>query len=153
MPFQGIATPSVDAFDSPLVAVPVDREAIAQISALPFVHELDEAHAMEHSLEVHIPFLQAVLNNFALVPLVVGDASPEDVAAVLEALWGETLLVVSSDLSHYKDYDTARKMDALTGRAIASLGVGMGFPKPGPVAAAPFAACWRWPAAEACGRP
>ena len=125
VPFQGVATPSVDAFDSPLGAVRVDRKAIAQISALPFVHELDEAHAMEHSLEVHIPFLQAVLDNFALVPLVVGDASPEDVAAVLEALWGgpETLLVVSSDLSHYKDYDTARKMDALTGRAIASLAV------------------------------
>ena len=125
VPFQGIATPSVDAFDSPLGAVPMDRAAIAQISALPFVHEMDEAHAMEHSLEVHIPFLQSVLDDFGLVPLVVGYASPEDVATVLEALWGgpETLLVVSSDLSHYKDYHTAQKMDALTGRAIASLDV------------------------------
>ena len=123
--FKGIAVPSVEAFDSPLGTVPLDRGALAQISALPCVVEMDEAHAMEHSLEVHIPFLQTVLEHFTLVPLVVGDAAPGDVAQVLNALWGgpETVLVISSDLSHYKDYDTAQKMDAETGRAIAGLAV------------------------------
>jgi AmmeMemoRadiSam system protein B/AmmeMemoRadiSam system protein A len=123
--FKGIAVPSVQAFDSPLGTVPLDRDGIKQISTFPFVHEMDEAHAMEHSLEVHIPFLQTVLEHFTLVPLVVGDAAPGEVAQVLNALWGgpETLLVISSDLSHYKDYDTAQKMDTETGRAIAGLAV------------------------------
>ena len=78
---------------------------------------------MEHSLEVHLPFLQTVLDEFALVPLVVGDATPEEVAAALEASWGgpETLVVISSDLSHYKDYASAQKIDAETGKAIVAL--------------------------------
>ena len=83
--------------------------------ALPQVREWDAPHAHEHSLEVHLPFLQAILPRFSLVPLVAGDASPEEVAEVLERLWGgpETLIVVSSDLSHYLDYATARKIDAI----------------------------------------
>jgi AmmeMemoRadiSam system protein B len=87
------------------------------------VQQFDQAHQMEHSLEVHLPFLQEVLGNFALLPLVVGDASPEDVATVLRAVWGgeETLIVVSSDLSHYHDYATAQRMDRATSSAIEQL--------------------------------
>lgn len=123
VPLRGIAIPSVDAFATPLGNVPLDREALARVAALPFVHVMDEAHAMEHSLEVHLPFLQSVLDEFTLVPLVVGDATPQEVAAALEALWGgaETLVVISSDLSHYKDYASAQKLDAETGKAIAAL--------------------------------
>ena len=125
VPFRGVAVPSVGAYASPLGDVPLDRDAIGRILALPFVHEMDEAHATEHSLEVHVPFLQEVLGGFTLVPLVVGDASPGEVAAVLDALWGgpETLLVVSSDLSHYENYETAQRMDAETARAITTLAV------------------------------
>jgi MEMO1 family protein len=101
----------------------VDRAAVAEIEKLPQVHRLDEAHRQEHSLEVHLPFLQAILADFTLVPLVVGDASAADVAEVLDRLWGgpETLIVISSDLSHYHDYETARRMDSRTSRAIEHL--------------------------------
>jgi AmmeMemoRadiSam system protein B len=90
---------------------------------LPQVVERDDAHSDEHSLEVQLPFLQQVLESFELVPLAAGDASPQDVAEVLEAAWGgpETLIVVSTDLSHYHDYETARRLDAATSRAIESL--------------------------------
>jgi AmmeMemoRadiSam system protein B len=90
---------------------------------LPQVHVLDDAHREEHSLEVQLPFLQTVLNDFKLVPLVVGDADHEQVAEVLEILWGgdETLIVISSDLSHYHDYKTAQSLDAATSRAIEQL--------------------------------
>jgi hypothetical protein len=117
---RGIAAPTVDAFETPLGCVPVDRDALAAIADLPFVIAADAPHAPEHSLEVEIPFLQALLPNFAVVPLVIGDAAPRDVAEVLRRLWGgpETLIVVSSDLSHYHDYDTARRLDAATAAAI-----------------------------------
>ena len=119
----GAAIPSVDAFASPLGSVPLDTEALARLRALPFVEVSDRAHALEHSLEVHVPFLQAVLGDFSLVPIVVGDASPGEAAALLEALWGgpETLIVVSSDLSHYHPYDVARQCDRDTAGAILDL--------------------------------
>jgi MEMO1 family protein len=93
------------------------------VLALPQVQILDEAHAREHSLEVHLPFLQEVLGDFTLIPLVVGTAAPEDVSAVLNVLWGgpETLIVIGSDLSHYYDYTTARRLDQATSRAIEAL--------------------------------
>ncbi|OGI45847.1 MAG: AmmeMemoRadiSam system protein B [Candidatus Muproteobacteria bacterium RBG_16_65_34] len=121
--FGGLALSSADYFETPLGRVPVDREAVAQLSDLPQVQVLDSAHAREHSLEVHLPFLQEVLGAFTLVPLVVGDATPEEVSEVLERLWGgpETLIVISSDLSHYHDYATAREMDRATSRAIERL--------------------------------
>jgi AmmeMemoRadiSam system protein B len=121
--FAGIAVTGMSAFATPLGSVPVDREAIAQVLQLPGVELLEKAHAREHSLEVHLPFLQEVLGEFNLVPLVVGDAAPEQVGAVLDALWGgpETLLVISSDLSHYHDYETARRLDAATSKAIEEL--------------------------------
>ena len=121
--FSGIAVSSVDAFATPLGRIPVDKAAVDQIRDLPNVGYLEQAHAQEHSLEVQLPFLQEVLGDFSLVPLVVGDASAEEVGAVLEALWGgpETLIVISSDLSHYHDYRTAQQMDAATSQAIATL--------------------------------
>jgi len=118
--FRGLAVSSATAFTTPLGDINLDRAAITQISNLPGVIELDQAHAQEHSLEVHLPFLQVVLDDFGLVPVVVGDAAPQAVADVLAALWGgpETLIVISTDLSHYHDYETARAMDAATAQAI-----------------------------------
>ena len=100
--------------------VALDTEAIARLRALPMVGELDAAYQREHALEVHVPFLQHVLGEFRLVPIVAGDAPPEAVAAVFDALWGgpETLIVVSTDLSHYLDYAACRRLDQSTAEAI-----------------------------------
>jgi AmmeMemoRadiSam system protein B len=118
VPVRGLAAPgaAISAFATPLGSVPLDREALGAVLKLPQVVASDEAHAQEHSLEVHLPFLQQVLSDFKLVPLAVGDATPAEVAEVLETLWGgpETLIVVSSDLSHYHDYATARRVDRNT---------------------------------------
>lgn len=124
--FPGLAVSSAEYFETPLGHVPLDRRAIAGLLRLRGVVTLDAAHAQEHSLEVQLPFLQTVLDDFALVPVVVGDASPELVAAAMEILWGgpETLMVVSSDLSHYHDYERARRMDLETSRAIERLDLG-----------------------------
>lgn len=125
VPLLGCACSTAQYFATPLGNIPLDRKIINDIITLPFVQELDEAHALEHSLEVHLPFLQEVLSEFSLVPIVVGDTSPTDVAELLERVWGgpETLIVVSSDLSHYHDYDTAKQMDAFTCQAIEELNV------------------------------
>src|SRR5262249_13121339 len=103
-----------------LGVVPIDREAVRSLASLPQITEHREAHAREHSLEVHLPFLQSVLGIFAVVPLVVGRARPEEVADVLDHLWGgdETLLVISSDLSHYLNYEHAQATDRETARTI-----------------------------------
>lgn len=121
--FDGLALSSATAFATPLGEIPLDTAATAQLFTLPQIRILDEAHRAEHSLEVQLPFLQEVLGDFTLIPLVVGDAAPEEVSEVIEALWGgdETLIVISSDLSHYHDYATARRLDAATSRAIESL--------------------------------
>lgn len=123
VPFYGLAMSSADYFETPLGRVPLDREAMDTLRGLPAVQVLDDAHAMEHSLEVHLPFLQEVLDDFHLVPLVVGDVSPREVAAVLETLWDgeETRIVISSDLSHYHDYETAHRLDRATSQAIEAL--------------------------------
>jgi AmmeMemoRadiSam system protein B len=121
--FQGLAASSAAVFESPLGPVPVDEEALARIRALPQVTTRDAAHRDEHSLEVHLPFLQVALGDFKLVPLVVGDATAEEVGGVLNELWGgaETCIVISSDLSHYHDYQAAQQIDRETARAIESL--------------------------------
>lgn len=113
---NGMAFPSVDGFSVPCGEVRLDRAAIDAALALPGTCVSDAAHAQEHCLEVHLPFLQAVLGEFDLVPIVVGRCAASDVARVLEALWGgeETLIVVSSDLSHYHSYADARAIDAHT---------------------------------------
>ena len=117
---RGLAAPEADAFETPLGRIAIDRAALDRVLALPQVAASDAPHAREHSLEVHLPFLQVLLGDFALVPLVAGDASGGEVAQVLAALWGgpETLVLVSTDLSHYHDYATARRIDAATTRAI-----------------------------------
>jgi hypothetical protein len=123
VPVRGLALPSAGAFATPLGTVSVDREAAAAARALPQVCESDAAHAFEHSLEVHLPFLQSVLEDFRIVPFAVGDATPDEVAEVVGLLWGgpETLIVVSSDLSHYHRYAEARAIDRATGEAILAL--------------------------------
>ncbi|MGB5266716.1 MAG: AmmeMemoRadiSam system protein B, partial [Polyangiales bacterium] len=122
-PFAGLAVPSSTAFETPLGAIAIDETARRQILRFSFVDVLDDAHHWEHSLEVQLPFLQEVLGAFSVLPIAVGHASPGQVDEVLEALWGgdETLIVVSSDLSHYFDYATAGRMDAATASAIESL--------------------------------
>ena len=120
MPFRGIAASGANAFSTPLGEVPLDAAATQQLMTLRHVLVLDEAHRLEHSLEVHLPFLQRTLSEFLLVPLVVGDATAKQVAEALKLLWGgsETLIVISSDLSHYLTYDQARASDAATAKAI-----------------------------------
>jgi MEMO1 family protein len=117
---RGIALPTFDAFETPLGRVSVDHDTLNAIAALPFVSQNDAAHAPEHALEVELPFLQKVLPSFTLLPLVVGDATAQEVAAVLSRLWNgpETLLVVSSDLSHYHGYEIAQRLDAVTAASI-----------------------------------
>ncbi|MGR9052242.1 MAG: AmmeMemoRadiSam system protein B [Gammaproteobacteria bacterium] len=121
--FRGLAVTRADTFTTPLGDVAVDRDAVTAIAALPFVDYIEQAQQLEHSLEVHIPFLQAALDTFKLVPIVAGDAAPEQVSQVLNLLWGgdETLIVVSSDLSHYHDYATARRLDKHTSELIEAL--------------------------------
>lgn len=116
----GLAIPTVSSFATPLGRVPVDLEALSTLADFEFVVRADGPHAPEHCLEVELPFLQSVLSSFQIVPLVVGDAAPDDVAQVLRQLWGgtETLIVVSSDLSHYHAYDAARRLDEATAAAI-----------------------------------
>ncbi|MGA9851684.1 MAG: AmmeMemoRadiSam system protein B [Gammaproteobacteria bacterium] len=113
---RGLALPAVDAFRTPLGDVALDQEAMARIENLPQVERSETAHQLEHSLEVHLPFLQTLLQEYKLVPLLVGWAQPNEVAQVLQTLWGgnETLIVISSDLSHYHSYDAARQLDAET---------------------------------------
>jgi AmmeMemoRadiSam system protein B len=116
----GLAAPSADRFETPLGQVPIDRAAIDAVMHLHQVEINDAAHSAEHSLEVQLPFLQTVLDDFALAPFVVGGASPAEVAEVMDALWGgpETLVVVSSDLSHYLPYAEARRIDRATADSI-----------------------------------
>ena len=123
VPVRGLVLPAATAFATPLGSVPVDREAAQLARSLPQVGTSGTAHALEHSLEVQLPFLQCVLGEFAIVPFAVGDASPEAVAAVIELLWGgrETLIVVSSDLSHYHPYAEARQIDRRTADAVLAL--------------------------------
>jgi AmmeMemoRadiSam system protein B len=122
VPFRGIATSGADLFRTPLGDVPVDRAAVAALEQLPGVGRLDAAFAEEHALEVQLPFLQAVLESFSLVPLIVGDADAGDVSRVIEAVQSDdTLVVISSDLSHYHDYATCQARDRATSELIENL--------------------------------
>jgi len=121
--FSGLAVSKAQSFITPLGSIAVDQEAVETIAKLPFVDYLEQAHTHEHSLEVHLPFLQEMLDDFKIVPIVAGDASPEQVSQVIDALWGgdETLIVISSDLSHYHDYATAKQLDKATSVTIEHL--------------------------------
>jgi AmmeMemoRadiSam system protein B len=123
VPFDGLAVPGHTAFETPLGRVPIDAGARRKLLELRLAQARDDAHHWEHSLEVQLPFLQEVLNRFSLLPIAVGRATPEQVGEALEALWGgdETVVVISSDLSHYYDYHTAKRMDSATARAIEAL--------------------------------
>lgn len=123
MAIHGLAATSATAFRTPLGDVTVDQDAVQQVLSLPQVEILDAAHVREHGLEVHLPFLQEILEDFSLVPFVVGYASPEEVNEVVETLWGgeETLIVISSDLSHFMNYQQAQQLDGITCAAIERL--------------------------------
>ena len=120
VPLEGMAVPSAAAFRTPLGTVPVDRAAVSDLLAQDAVREWDAPHAADHALEVQLPFLQTVLDSFSLVPIAVGPCRPQAVAAVLGRLWGgpETLIVVSTDLSHFHPYGQARSLDSATAAAI-----------------------------------
>lgn len=121
--FRGMAVPTSKSFRTPLGDIAIDAAAIQQIIDLPGVGFMDQAHEDEHSLEVHLPFLQHVLDDFTLVPIVVGEIDKERVAGLLQRLWGgpETLIVISSDLSHYESYERACELDARTTNKIVDL--------------------------------
>jgi AmmeMemoRadiSam system protein B len=116
VPVRGLALPGVDAFDTPLGRIPVDQAGVEALANLTQVVTSAAAHAQEHSLEVQLPFLQMVLEQFTLLPLAVGDATASEVAQVLNAVWGgpETLIVISSDLSHFLPYHEAQAIDRMT---------------------------------------
>ena len=126
VPVAGVALSGAAAFRTPLGDVPVARDTVVALKERG-VSVFEPSHQYEHSLEVHLPFLQAVLGEFRIVPVVVGEATATVVAKLLEQLWGgpETLIVVSSDLSHYHAYDTAREQDAVTCRRIEHLDTGI----------------------------
>jgi AmmeMemoRadiSam system protein B len=123
VPIHGLALPGQPRFATPLGEIPIEPEGAQASLRLPQVRVIPEAHVREHSLEVELPFLQVLLGEFHLLPLVVGQASGEEVAEVLERLWGgpETLIVISSDLSHYLPYDAARRADRETSERILAL--------------------------------
>ncbi|MDH3638233.1 MAG: AmmeMemoRadiSam system protein B [Gammaproteobacteria bacterium] len=121
---DGIAASGAQRFAIPTGDIPVDTTTVnALVDRFDFVRISDAAHRLEHSLEVQLPFLAMVLSRFSLIPFAVGNATPEQVTAVLDTLWGgaETLIVISSDLSHYHDYETARGLDRFTSDRITAL--------------------------------
>jgi AmmeMemoRadiSam system protein B len=120
VPLRGLALPSVDALQTPLGQVPVDDALRDRLAQRPGVAVDDLPHAEEHSLEVHLPFLQQLLGSFTVVPLLAGSATDDEVAGVLDAAWGgpETLVVISTDLSHYEPHDEATRHDRRTVDAI-----------------------------------
>ncbi len=123
VPVRGLALPGVDAFATPLGEIELDQSAIASLTNLNQVVVSPTAHALDRSLEVQLPFLQTVIDDFKLVPLAVGDATPAEVAEVLDTLWGgpETLIVISSDLSHFLPYAIAQTVDKETVQNILSM--------------------------------
>ena len=122
-PISGVAVCRAESFETPLGHVPVDTASVERALEFAFVQRVDQAFEREHSLEVHLPFLMRVVPRFTLVPLLVGKASPTEIDTLLEAFWGgpETAVVVSSDLSHFLDYESARRLDAKTSQAIVAL--------------------------------
>jgi MEMO1 family protein len=123
VPIRGLALPAAQSYATPLGLVAIDPEGAGAVLRLPQVRVQPEAHAREHSLEVELPFLQMLLGEFRVLPLVVGDADDEEVAEVLDRVWGgpETAVVISSDLSHYLPYDRAREVDRRTADEILAL--------------------------------
>ncbi|GLQ29564.1 AmmeMemoRadiSam system protein B [Litoribrevibacter albus] len=123
VPLQGVAIPDASYFKTPFGNIEIDQSALLTIKHLDGVKVSPHAHAYEHSLEVQLPFLQRILVDFKIVPLVVGQTEPHIVSGVINALWGgqETLFVISTDLSHYHAYEHARELDQQTSSAIEHL--------------------------------
>ena len=121
--FNGLAVPESDIFNTPLGDIKIDKMGIELLAGLPQVIMSEQAHLEEHSLEVQLPFLQEILNDFSLIPIVVGDADRYQVAEVIKKFWGDehTLIVISTDLSHYHEYHEAKRIDRLTSDAIVNL--------------------------------
>jgi len=124
VPLRGLALPEAEAFGTPLGSVPIDAELADQLAKALGIGRNSAAHAREHSLEVHLPFLQCILRDFRIVPLVVGRAPAKDVALAMDAAWGDaaTVILVSSDLSHYLPYEDAVDLDRRTADQILALG-------------------------------
>ena len=120
---RGLALPRSDRFETPLGSVPIDEELVAAVAGFDQISVSEEAHAPEHCLEVELPFLQVILGDFSILPLLVSDAAMNDIADVLERVWGgeETRFVISSDLSHYLDYDRAREIDRETANQVVDM--------------------------------
>jgi AmmeMemoRadiSam system protein B len=120
VPLVGLAVPRTNAFETPLGLIPIDEVARREILRIPHVVSADPPHAREHSIEVQLPFLQLLLGEFRLLPIVAGEATAEEVAAALDCVWGDadTLTVVSSDLSHYRKYAATRRIDAATAEKV-----------------------------------
>lgn len=118
--FRGLAISDVQYFRTPLGDIAIDSPSIRQLLSTPQVQVMDAAHWLEHCLEVQLPFLQTVLKDFSLVPIVIGNATVAETCQLLDILWGgpETLIVISSDLSHYHDYSSAQYIDRSTCEAI-----------------------------------
>jgi AmmeMemoRadiSam system protein B len=116
VPFQGCAVPGVDAFSTPVGMIPLDRPLLNKLCQNDNVHISDHAHQHEHSLEVQLPFLQLCLADFTLVPIVFGQIEAQDVARLINSIWDpcNTLLVISTDLSHFHQYEDAHKIDTAT---------------------------------------
>ena len=121
--FHGLAVPESDTFNTPLGNIPIDQKGIESLATLPQVIVSEQAHQEEHSLEVQLPFLQEILHEFSLVPLVVGEAERDEVVEVINKLWGDehTLIVISTDLSHYHGYNEAKQLDSATSDSIVNL--------------------------------
>ncbi len=140
VPVRGAGLPESDEWETPLGTVPVDTETVTRLAALDGVEPAGRAHAMEHSLEVHLPFLSRVLSDFSLIPVVTGRQAPAIKAAeaILDAVWDDpaTVVVISTDLSHYLPYDKARETDLATAKAVESFS---------PEDIAPHDACGRGP--------
>ncbi len=126
VPFRGLGVTRASAFATPLGEIPVDQTTVDTLLSIPPVSVMEAAHADEHSIEVQLPFLQVILSSFSLVPIVTGAATPEETARVLDAVWNgaDTLLVISTDLSHYLPYEQARATDEATAAAIERLEYG-----------------------------
>jgi len=119
----GMALPDAQAFETPLGTIPIDAELVARARELPYVRPSELAHEREHSLEVQLPFLQRVLGRFSLLPVAIGRATGAEVEELLEKVWGgpETLVLISTDLSHYLPYLAAQQVDAATAALINAL--------------------------------
>jgi AmmeMemoRadiSam system protein B len=124
--FAGVATSGASVFETPVGPIAIDREAVAALVKDGLAREFEPAHENEHSLEVQLPFLKQVCPDARVIPLLTGDEDWQAATRILVHLWGgdETLIVISSDLSHYHDYDTTQRLDAATAKAIESLEAG-----------------------------